>query len=101
MTSNKLLFTTERIPDGFVVKKMFGLVQITGTVEVSKKGGTRGVLERDKNEYQDILNNFKASAPGEANAILGVQVSTAAQSFNNGTFLFVTYIGTPAIIEQV
>ncbi len=100
MVNSKLLFTTERLPEGFVVKKMFGLIQMTGTVEISKKADAKGSVDREKNDYQNILDNFRAAAPREANAVLGVQISTSAQSFSNGTFLFVTYIGTPAIIEQ-
>ncbi len=99
MKMNKVLFTTENLPDGVIVKEVFGMVQVTGTVEVSKKGAIRGFLDRNKNEYQEIIDSFVSSAPSEANAILGVQISTSSQSFNNGTFLYITYIGTPAVIE--
>lgn len=53
-----------------------------------------------KNEYQEVIDSFADSAPDEANAILGVQIATSSQQFSNGTFLYVTYIGTPAIIEE-
>jgi regulator of nucleoside diphosphate kinase len=95
----KLLITTENLPEGIVVKEIFGMIQITGTVEVSNKGVIRGLLERNKNEYQEVIDAFIRSAPSEANAIIGVQISTAVQNFNNGTFLYVTYIGTPAVLE--
>lgn len=96
----KLLFTTDNLPEDIVVKEVFGLIQVTGTVEVSNKGMIRGLLQRNKNEYQEVIDSFVNSAPSESNAILGVQISTSAQSFSNGTFLYVTYIGTPAIIEN-
>nr|WP_298167028.1 hypothetical protein [uncultured Pseudomonas sp.] len=95
----KLLLTTENLPEGIVVKEIFGMIQITGTVEVSNKGVIRGLLERKKNEYQEVVDAFIRSAPSEANAIIGVQISTSAQNFSNGTFLYVTYIGTPAVLE--
>ena len=95
----KALFTTENLPQGLVVKDVFGMIQVTGAVEVSNKGMMRGLLERKKNEYQEVIESFVNSAPAEANAILGVQVSTSSQQFRNGTFLYITYIGTPAIIE--
>lgn len=97
----KTLFTTDNLPEGIVVKEVFGMIQITGTVEVSNKGMIRGLFERKRNEYQEVIDAFVDTAPTEANAILGVQISTSSQSFNNGTFLYVTYIGTPAIIENI
>ncbi|MFY8325435.1 hypothetical protein [Pseudoalteromonas sp. ZZD1] len=97
---SKTLFTTENLPDGLIVKETFGMIQVTGTVEVSNKGIIRGMLQRNKNEYQEVIDSFVDSAPYEANAILGVQIATSSQQFSNGTFLYVTYIGTPAIVEQ-
>ena len=94
------LFTTENLPEGCIVKETFGMIQVTGTVEVSSKGMIRGMLQRNKNEYQEVIDSFADSAPDEANAILGVQIATSSQQFSNGTFLYVTYIGTPAIIEE-
>ncbi|MBH0077331.1 hypothetical protein I6F48_17555 [Pseudoalteromonas sp. SWYJ118] len=94
------LFTTENLPEGCIVKETFGMIQVTGTVEVSNKGIIRGMLQRNKNEYQEVIDSFVDSAPAEANAILGVQIATSSQQFSNGTFLYVTYIGTPAIIEE-
>ncbi len=97
----KTLFTTDNLPEGIVVKEVFGMIQVTGSVEVSKKSMIRGLLDRKKNEYQDVIDAFVDSAPTETNAILGVQISTSSQSFSNGIFLYVTYIGTPAIIENI
>jgi regulator of nucleoside diphosphate kinase len=75
------------------------MIQVTGIVEVSNKGIIHGLLKRNKNEFQEVIDNFIASAPAGINAILGAQISTSSQHFSNGTFLYVTYIGTPAIIE--
>ena len=88
----KTLFTTDNLPEGIVVKEVFGMIQVTGSVEVSKKSMIRGLLDRKKNEYQDVIDAFVDSAPTETNAILGVQISTSSQSFSNGIFLYVTYI---------
>lgn len=96
---SKTIFTTDNLPQGSVVKSVFDMIQFTGVVEVSKKGLIRNVLEKNRNEYQEVLDSFVACAPEESNAILGTQVSTSTQSFNNGTFLHVTYIGNPAILE--
>lgn len=83
-----------------VVKEIFGMVQFTGAVEISDKGLIRGFFERNKNEYQEVINFFIDSAPSEANAILGVQISTSSQAFGKSAFMHVTYVGTPAIIEN-
>lgn len=58
------------------------------------------MIEGEKNEYQEAIDAFVNNCPNEANAVLGVKISTSSQQFNNGTFIYVTYIGTPAIIEE-
>jgi len=98
---NKILFSTDQMPSGMEVKQIFSMIQVTGTIEISKKGLLRGIFEKNKNEYQEVMDNLINNAPDEANAIIGVQVSTAAQAFGNGSFLYVTYIGTPAIIGDI
>jgi regulator of nucleoside diphosphate kinase len=96
----KHIFTTENLPENITVKELFGMVQVTGTVEISKKGFIRGLIERKKDEYQEIMDTFVNNCPNEANAILGVRISTSSQQFDNGTFIYLTYVGTPAIIER-
>ncbi len=98
---DKILFSTDQMPVGMEVKQIYSMIQYTGTVELSNKGLIRGLLERNKNEYQEIMNSFINFAPDESNAIIGVQISTSSQSFNNGSFLYITYIGTPAIIDSI
>ena len=97
----KILFSTDQMPAGMEVKQIYSMVQVTGTVEISNKGIVRGFLERNNNEYQKVMDKLISYAPSEANAIIGVQISTAAQAFNNATYLYVTYIGTPATIGDV
>lgn len=98
---SKVLFSTDQMPLGIEVKQIYSMIQVTGTVEISNKGLLRGIFEKNKNEYQEVMDRLINSAPDEANAIIGVQVSTAAQGFNNGSFLYITYIGTPAIIGDI
>ncbi len=98
---DRILFSTDQMPIGIEIKQIYAMIQVSGTVEISKKGLLRGIFDRNKNEYQEILDRFIGHAPSEANAVIGVQISTAAQAFNNGSFLYVTYIGTPAIISQI
>lgn len=68
-------------------------------VEISDKGIVRNLLERKRNGYKEALDLFKSYIPAEANAVLGLQVSTAVQSFDNETFIYITFAGTPVILE--
>lgn len=97
----KILFSTDKLPAGIEIKQLYSMVQVTGTIEISKKGMIRGLITKNKNEYQEIMESLISSAPPEANAIIGIQISTSAQEFKNGSFLYVTYIGTPAIIGDI
>lgn len=94
-----LLLTTSSLPQGFVVKEMFSMVLVNKSIEVSKKGLIRSLVEKKRNEYQEALDLLASQAPKGANAIIGVQVSIASQSFSDGTFLYLTAIGTPVIYE--
>ena|SRR5690554_1510121 len=90
-----LLLSTETLPENCEITEMYSMVQVTRAVEVSKKGLMRGFMERDRNEYQEAIDQLAAAAPSDANAVIGIKVSSSAQNFSNGTYLYLTYIGTP------
>jgi uncharacterized protein YbjQ (UPF0145 family) len=96
-----LLLTTQTLPEGLIVKEAFSLVLINQAIEVSSKGFIRGLLEKKRNEYQEALDYLASQAPKEANAIIGIQVSTSTQQFSNGTFLYLTAVGTPVTYSAV
>lgn len=95
-----LLLTTETLPPGCIVTKVFSMIQITHAIEVSQKGWWRSITEASRDQYQEAYDRLAAAAPREANAILGIRATTACQAFGNGMFLYLTYIGTPAVFEQ-
>lgn len=95
---SKLVLSTNKLPEGMSVAEIFNMVQYTGTVEISDRGVVVGLYERKPADYQDILDAFCASAPAEANAIIDVQVSTCTHSFNDVSYLYITYIGTPVVL---
>ncbi len=98
----KLLFSNGcQLPEGMEVKTIYPMIQYTGQVEISQKGLLKQIIEKNRNEYQEIMDGFVGTAPAEANAIIGVQVSTTSESFKDGSFLYVTYIGSPAIISEI
>lgn len=90
-----LLLTTEALQENWVIEEVFDMVYARGNIEVSFKGLLRGFILRKRNEAQEILENLAKLAPPEANAIIGIKVSTATHKFKDGVHLFTTYIGTP------
>lgn len=94
-----LMVTTDTLPEGIELKECYGLVLVNYPVEVSSKGILRGILERDRNEYNDALNMLKMAAPSGANILYGVNVSTSVGQFNNGAFLYLTMTATAGFCE--
>ncbi|UOD28813.1 hypothetical protein INH39_25730 [Massilia violaceinigra] len=89
-----LLLTTDAHPEGLQPLETFSMILVNKTVEISSKG-LRGLFGAQKNEYQEAIDSLTHIAPDNANAIVGIKISTAAQNFNNGTFLYLTIVGTP------
>ncbi|MBK3864522.1 hypothetical protein G3A40_32635 [Paraburkholderia aspalathi] len=95
------VLTTDTLPPNLKLVECLGFVSFTAPVEISSKGLIRGALERKRNEQQEAFDGFVKSAPPEANVLYGVKVSTAAAQFQNGSFLYVTFIGTAGRAEPV
>lgn len=53
------------------------------------------MMERGCNEHQAVCEGFAAPVPREANAVLGVKVSTAISALGPTVMMFVTHTGTP------
>jgi len=95
-----IVTTTEILQENLKIKFMYSMIEITHKIQISQKGFIKGFLERNRNEHQEAYDKFIANAPSEANAIIGVKHSTTTHVFSEGTFLFITYIGTPVILEE-
>ncbi|MDD2451026.1 MAG: hypothetical protein PHU67_03845 [Sulfurovum sp.] len=95
-----LVTTTENLPEHLKIKSMFSMIEITHKIQISPKGLIKGFLERKRNEHQEAYDKLVESAPSEAHAIIGVKHCTTTHTFPEGTFLFITYIGTPVILEE-
>jgi|GEM_PF-1172904 len=96
-----LLLTTHLLPKGYVIKEMYSMLLMNKTIQISEKGMVRGLLERDRNEYNEALEFLEKQAPEGANAIIGIQISTATQQFADGNYLYLTIAGTPVLCEKV
>ncbi|WP_395339485.1 hypothetical protein PN836_014660 [Ningiella sp. W23] len=95
---DKMLFTSDKLPQGMEVAEVYPMIQFTGTVEISDRGAVVGMYERKRTEEDDIIKHFAALASSDANAILGIQVSTSTHSFGDLAYLYITYVGTPALV---
>lgn len=95
MNRELLMVTTDSLPIAHEVEHVWPAVTYTGRIEVSSKGVVRGMLERGRNEQQEVYDAFAANIPAEANAVVGLRVSTAIGAFGQTVLMYVTYIGTP------
>jgi len=66
----------------------------------TKVGESLTFLQRKRDEHQEALDKLIESTSSEANAVIGVKHSTAIHKFPGRAFLFITYIGTPVVIEE-
>jgi|SRR5690554_2405192 len=99
-----LVVTTENPPPGYRIADVFSMIELTYPIEISRKPVFRGFFERNRNEHDEALGLLvkagQEATSGEANALIGVRVSTAAAAFSNGSFLYLTYLATPVKLEQ-
>ena len=96
-----LLLSTDHIPVSHEIETVFDMVEVTYRIQISSKGLIQGLLDRNRNEHDEAMQLLAKVAPSSANAIIGIKVSSATQAFNEGTFLYLTYIGTPVAFRQV
>lgn len=94
------LFTTEVLPENFIIREMFPMIEVHGNILISKQSLLDKVFSRNKNGAQELLKTFASAAPEGANAIIGVRTSTTTAMFSNGAYLMVTHSGTPAVLEK-
>ena len=91
---SKPIISTGELPVGMEINEIYPMVQATGSFEFRPGRNTEELmLEKIKEE---LINK----SPEEANAIIGVKVTTTANNYPGGSTIFATYIGTPAIIIE-
>ena len=94
------ILTTDTIPLDVTVQELYGLVEITYPLPLEiSKWISSPLAEAKRNEHhREALVTFVDAVRNlypKANFVIGTKVSTAVGSFSNGTFLYITYIGTP------
>jgi regulator of nucleoside diphosphate kinase len=91
-----LLLTVPTLPENCVVETAYSLVYANHRIEISNKGFLRNLIEpKNTDEFAVAFELLAKFAPPEANAIIGIQVSTSTQHFSDGTFMYLTLVGTP------
>ena len=91
------LYSASSLPPGIVVRHVFDLIDHTGIVSLRRRT-PKSINE----ESEGVRRAFVERAPKEANAIIGVQISTSAvlHDIGGGGEFFLTYCGNPAIIDE-
>lgn len=90
----RYLLTIETPPAGYEISKVFTLVQYTKRINITE-AGLRG------EDCQDALDVLASAAPAEANAIIGIKMTSTTLATEKASYLYLTYIGTPAVIEKL
>ena len=89
------LFTVAQPPAGFRVDHLFDMIQLTRSVKLGRQAEEPAAV-------QEALDQFAGSAPEAANAVIGVSHSTCVSTAADGSLtLYLTYIGTPAVLTEM
>jgi regulator of nucleoside diphosphate kinase len=91
--------TVEILPEGKKLKELFNMIEKTYIIKISKKGFFEKTPDYQVENNTEAFQNFINLAPNIANAIIGIRTATTTVQFNDGTFLYTTYSGSPARIE--
>lgn len=89
----RYLLTVEAAPAGYEVREVFTLIQFTKRLKVTETGASAA-------ECQEALDVLSAAAPDRANAVIGVQLTSTAVVVGGEVYLYLTYLGTPALIVE-
>ncbi|WP_114193329.1 hypothetical protein [Edaphovirga cremea] len=95
-----LTLSTDVIPEIYRITNVHGFIEYTHRIEISNKGLIRNFTERNRNEHQEAYEAFVRSAGNQGNVIYGVKISTSTAQFKEGIYLYITYYGTLATIEE-
>lgn len=101
-----LVSSTDHLPEGVSVLTLFSVIEVTSSIKLSR-GFSDMFHASPDTEHARALDNLTHLATGyvdangnKANAIIGVRASTATASFKDGTYMLITWYGTPAIVHD-
>ena len=91
------LYSVNSLPPEFRVQRIFDMIVHTGSARISSRAG--GTID-DCSE--GIRRKFMEMVPEEANAVIGVQISTSVVLYDigGGGSIYLTFSGTPAVIDE-
>ena len=91
------LYSSCGLPPEAKVRQVFDMIVHTGPVTLNIRKG-----DPIENRWQVVRNSFEEKVPKEANAVIGVQVTTSVvlHDIGGGGQLYMTWCGNPAVIEE-
>ena len=93
--------TIETLPHNRVIEDSYPMLEIGYMIRLTNKKLFQKSINGEVSNREEALNDFISKAPKEANAIIGIRISLATQSFNDANFMYIVYSGTPVrIIEK-
>jgi hypothetical protein len=92
----RYLFTVDSPPAGFKIARLFRMVQYIRRFDLSRAA----LPVEDYENALDVLAT-EPSLPKDANAIIGIKVSSSILADSKGAYLYLVYIGTPAKITDI
>lgn len=99
MSEIKYMVTANaELPKNMEVKRIFSMVLSHTIIKVNDKNILKGLFSKSKSETDVAIQEFAAQAPSEANAIVGITMSTAPVAFDNNNYVCITLAGTPAVL---
>ena len=93
MVRNMRAYCAGALPTGVQVRRTFDMIVHTGTIDLHGHADDRS---------EAIRREFVAMAPEEANAVIGVQITTDVVLYDigGGGAMYVTFAGNPAILDE-
>jgi uncharacterized protein YbjQ (UPF0145 family) len=95
-----LTMTIETPPKGKVIAEVFSMLEIGYTVRLTPKGWFEKTFDSEVKNRGEALADFISNAPDRANAIMGMRLTLATQSFSDGNLMYIIYSGTPVRLED-
>lgn len=92
------LYSSSALPQEAKVRQVFDMIVHTGLVSLYRVRPEDSIDDRS----QAVRKAFEEMAPEEANAVIGVQVTTGVvlHDIGGGGEYYMTWCGNPAVIEE-
>jgi|GEM_PF-1227754 len=97
--------TTEKLPDDLVLRVVFDVIQVTSAIKVCRSALGDTLRQSEDEERQKAMDRLARIASDhrtpdgdQANAVIGVRLSTTTVELKDGMYMMMTWYGTPAFV---